>query len=233
MNFSYIPKEYEIPSNAAYLHITTNNTIFGTQFHDFPESPIPLIGDMSSDIFSREFDINKFGIIYGGAQKNMGPAGITLVVVRKDLLGKVSREIPTMLNYKTHIAKKSSFNTPAVFPIYTSLLNLRWLKDNGGVAGASRRNEQKAALLYQEIDDNPFFEGTAAKVDRSRMNATFVLTDPDLESRFLQDCEEAGIVGIKGHRSVGGFRASMYNAMKVDSVRVLVETMHAFASQYA
>ena len=231
-NFNYIPKEYSVPTDAKYLHLTSNNTIYGTQYHWWPETEVPFICDMSSDIFSRPLDIQRFGMIYAGAQKNLGPAGTTLVIIRKDMLGKVNREIPTMLNYETHIKKNSAFNTPPAFPIYVCMLTMRWLKANGGVAAMETLNKRKAALLYDEIDTNPCFVGTAAKEDRSLMNVTFVLKDDSKESAFMEMCNEAGCVGVKGHRSVGGFRASIYNAMPYDSVEVLVNLMKEFAQKH-
>ena len=227
-NFNHIPKNYSIPSDADYFHCTSNNTIFGTQMKEFPDCPIPLVCDMSSDIFSRVLDFNRFDLIYAGAQKNMGPAGATLVVIRTELLGKVSRYIPTMLDYRTHIEKESMFNTPPVFAIYASLQNLRWIKDMGGLEAIEDRNRQKAELLYAEIDRNPAFKGTCAPEDRSFMNATFLLEDPNRNDAFLEACARAGISGIKGHRSVGGFRASMYNALELESVRALVGVMQTF-----
>ena len=227
-NFNYIPKGYTIGSDYDYFHCTSNNTIFGTQMKSFPDSPVSLVCDMSSDIFSRELDFSKFDLIYAGAQKNMGPAGVTLVVVKKDILGKVSRKIPTMLNYNTHIAKESMFNTPPVFPIYASLANLKWIERMGGIAKMESRNTDKANLLYNEIDSNELFEGTTAVEDRSHMNATFVLKDESMNDAFMAACTEAKISGIKGHRSVGGFRASMYNAMDIDSVQALVNVMQTF-----
>lgn len=232
-NFSYIPKNYTVPADAAYFHITTNNTIFGTQLHEMPESPVPLVADMSSDIFSRPVDVNKFDLIYAGAQKNMGPAGATLVIVKKDWIGKNGRKIPTMLNYKTHVDKESMFNTPPVFAIYLSYLTLKWLQKNGGVTAIQKRNEEKAAILYKEIDTNPLFIGTTAVEDRSLMNVNFVMKDPSMEKDFLRYAEERNIVGLPGHRSIGGFRASIYNAMPVDSVKFLVQTMHEFALKHA
>lgn len=227
-NYTYIPKDISVPGDAAYLHITSNNTIYGTQFHSFPDSPVPVVCDMSSDIFSRRMDLSTFDLIYGGAQKNMGPAGTTFVIVKKDLLGKVTRQIPSMLDYRIHIKKNSMFNTPPVYPIYVTMLNLRWLKANGGVEGAEQRNIEKARILYDEIDRNGLFEGTVEEKDRSRMNACFVLKDNSLDAAFLEKCKVAGIVGLKGHRSVGGFRASMYNALKTISVQVLVDQMQEF-----
>ncbi|MDA8572347.1 3-phosphoserine/phosphohydroxythreonine transaminase [Flavobacteriaceae bacterium] len=224
-NYNYIPKGYDIPSDHDYFHCTSNNTIFGTQMKTFPECDIPLVCDMSSDIFSRTLDFSKFGLIYAGAQKNMGPAGTTLVVVREDILGKVSRKIPSMMDYKVHIGKGSMFNTPPVFPVYASMLNLEWLKNKGGIAAIEKENEKKAQLIYSEIDLNPLFNGFAAKTDRSTMNATFTLANEDLKESFDTMWQEAGINGLNGHRSVGGYRASMYNALPLESVQVLVEIM--------
>ena len=224
-NYNYIPKGYSIPTGLDYLHVTSNNTIFGTQMKKFPKTDAPLVCDMSSDIFSREIDFSQFGLIYAGAQKNMGPAGVTLVVVKEDILGKVSRKIPSMLDYQVHIGKDSMFNTPPVFAVYTSMLTLQWLKDLGGIAAIEETNNKKAQLIYSEIDLNPVFEGFAHKEDRSTMNATFTLTDEKLKEPFEKMCKEAGINGINGHRSVGGYRASMYNAMPLESVGVLVDVM--------
>ncbi|MBX5439084.1 MAG: 3-phosphoserine/phosphohydroxythreonine transaminase [Thermoflavifilum sp.] len=228
-NYCYIPKNFTVPKHLKYLHITTNNTIYGTQWHKIPEVDVPLVADMSSDIFSRQLNFNQFALIYAGAQKNMGPAGVTLVVVRKSILGKVSRLIPTMLDYRVHIQHESIYNTPPVFAVYISMLTLRWLKEQGGIAAIEKRNEQKAALLYREIDENPLFRGTADPADRSRMNVCFVMNDPALEKAFLEFCKKEDIVGIKGHRLVGGFRASIYNAMPIESVEYLVESMRYFA----
>ena len=224
-NYNYIPKGYDIPSDHDYFHCTSNNTIFGTQIKDFPDCDIPMVCDMSSDIFSRSIDFSKFGLIYAGAQKNMGPAGTTLVVVQEDILGKVSRKIPSMMDYKVHIGKGSMFNTPPVFPVYASMLNLEWLKNKGGIAAIEKENEKKAQLIYSEIDLNPLFDGFAAKADRSTMNATFTLNNDDLKESFDTMCQEACINGLNGHRSVGGYRASMYNALTLESVQVLVEIM--------
>ena len=226
-NFSYIPKDFTIGSDYDYFHCTSNNTIFGTQLHDFPSSPVPMICDMSSDIFSRKIDFSAFSLIYAGAQKNMGPAGTTLVVVKKEILDKVSRYIPTMLNYNTHIDKGSMFNTPSVFAVYGCLQTLKWI-DSQGLEEIENYNNQKADLIYSEIDQNDLFEGTTAREDRSKMNATFILKDEKLNDSFLNACNEANISGIIGHRSVGGFRASMYNAMRVESVQVLVDVMRNF-----
>ena len=224
-DYSYIPKNYAIPNGLDYLHITTNNTIYGTQFKQFPQTDIPLVADMSSDIFSRNLNFAQFDLIYAGAQKNMGPAGVTLVVVKTEILGKVTRVIPSMLDYRLHIAKESMFNTPPVFAVYTSMLTMQWLKDLGGIQEIEKINNQKAALLYQEIDQNPLFKGYAAREDRSVMNATFNLTNPELQDCFDQLWKSAGILGLKGHRSVGGYRASMYNALSLESVETLVEVM--------
>jgi phosphoserine aminotransferase len=224
-NFNYIPKGYSIPADMDYFHCTSNNTIFGTQIKEFPASPVPVICDMSSDIFSKVMDFTKFDLIYAGAQKNMGPAGATLIIVKEDILGKVSRHIPSMLNYKAHIAKESMFNTPPVFPIYVSMLTLDWLKHNGGIAAIEELNNAKAALIYNEIDRNSLFQGFAALEDRSTMNATFSLKDEAHTAAFDAFWKEAGINGLNGHRSVGGYRASMYNALPLESVQALVDTM--------
>ncbi len=224
-NFRYIPKGFEIPTDLDYLHLTSNNTIYGTQFKEFPKTAVPLVCDMSSDIFSRQMDFSQFDLIYAGAQKNMGPAGTTLVVVKEDILGKVSRKIPSMMDYSVHIAKDSMFNTPPVFAVYVSMLTMQWLKDLGGIAAIEEINERKANLIYSEIELNPVFSGIAAKEDRSSMNATFNITDDELKDVFDEMCKEAGISGINGHRSVGGYRASMYNALPMESVGVLVDIM--------
>lgn len=224
-NYRYIPKDFAIPEGLDYLHLTTNNTIFGTQFKEIPQADTTLVADMSSDIFSREMDFSRFGLIYAGAQKNLGPAGATLVIVREDILGKVSRQIPSMLDYRMHISKDSMYNTPPVFAVYTAMLNLQWLKAQGGIPAIAEINEKKAKLLYSEIDLNPLFQGVAAPEDRSHMNATFTLTEPELKERFDTMWKEAGINGLNGHRSVGGYRASMYNALSLESVGVLVDVM--------
>ncbi|GAA4322761.1 3-phosphoserine/phosphohydroxythreonine transaminase [Pontixanthobacter gangjinensis] len=224
-NFNYIPKSYSIPSDADYFHCTSNNTIFGTQMKEFPATDKPLVCDMSSDIFSRELDFSKFDLIYAGAQKNMGPAGTTLVVVKEDILGKVSREIPSMMDYATHIAKESMFNTPAVYAVYVSMLTLRWLKAQGGIKAIEAENNKKAELIYAEIDRNPLFKGFAAKEDRSLMNATFNLVDESHKETFDKMWKAAGVNGINGHRSVGGYRASMYNALPLESVQLVVDLM--------
>ena len=230
-NFTYIPKDFEIPADAAYFHITSNNTIYGTQLHKFFKSPVPMVCDMSSDIFSRVFDVADFGIIYAGAQKNMGPAGTTLVIVKDDILGKSGRKIPAMFNYQTQIEGGSMYNTPPVFAIYVSMLTLKWLKAKGGVAAMEKENEAKASVLYEEIDRNPLFKAVAAEEDRSYMNVCFVMENPELEKPFLKLCDEKGIVGVKGHRSVGGFRASIYNALPITSIHVLIDAMREFAEK--
>tara|TARA_R110000796_G_scaffold88850_6_gene192086 strand:+ start:158181 stop:159245 length:1065 start_codon:yes stop_codon:yes gene_type:complete len=224
-NYNHIPKMFGVANDLDYLHVTSNNTIFGTQIKNFPKVNIPLVCDMSSDIFSRELDFTQFDLIYAGAQKNMGPAGTELVVIKEDILGKVSRKIPSILDYQVHIAKDSMFNTPAVFPVYTSMLTLEWLKNLGGIAAIEEINNKKAQLLYSEIDLNPVFQGFAKTEDRSIMNATFTLTDEKLKDTFDTMWKEAGISGLNGHRSVGGYRASMYNALPLDSVGVLVDVM--------
>ncbi|MFT4684970.1 MAG: phosphoserine aminotransferase [Flavobacteriales bacterium] len=224
-NHNYIPKGYTIPSDANYLHLTSNNTIFGTQIKDFPSIDIPVVCDMSSDIFSRQLDFSQFDLIYAGAQKNLGPAGTVLVIVKDSILGKTNRNIPSMLDYQIHASKDSMFNTPPVFAIYTSLLTLRWLKGLGGISVIEKMNEEKAALLYKEIDNNPHFKGVVAKEDRSLMNVTFTLTDESEKETFDTLAKEAGLSGINGHRSVGGYRASIYNAMPMSSVQVLVDVM--------
>ncbi len=224
-NFSYIPKEYSIPNDVDYFHCTSNNTIAGTQMKSFPETTVPLVCDMSSDIFSRQLDFEKFDLIYAGAQKNMGPAGTTLVILKEAILGKVDRHIPSMLNYQVHLEKESMFNTPAVFPIYVSMLTLQWLKDLGGIPFIEKVNQKKAELLYAEIDRNSLFKGIVAKEDRSIMNATFVLTDESLSEKFDKMWQDANINGLHGHRSVGGYRASMYNALPLYSVQALVDVM--------
>jgi phosphoserine aminotransferase len=225
-NFNYIPKNIEVPSDIDYLHLTTNNTIFGTQFKEFPKSSVPVVCDMSSDIFSRDIDYSQFDLIYAGAQKNMGPAGTTLVVIKEDILGKVSKPIPNILNYKMHIEKESMYNTPAVFAVYVSMLTLRWIKEKGGSAAIEKENNKKATHLYTEIDRNPLFKGFVQnQEDRSVMNATFNLVDESHKETFDALLKQAKISGLNGHRSVGGYRASMYNALPFESVKVLVEVM--------
>ena len=224
-NFSYIPKEYKIPSDANYFHCTSNNTIFGTQMKHFPKTDLPLICDMSSDIFSRQLDFSQFDLIYAGAQKNMGPAGATVVVLKEDILGKVNRTIPSMLDYSIHLGKDSMFNTPPVFSVYVSMLTLEWLKDLGGIPFIEQVNQKKADTIYAEIDRNPLFEGVVNLEDRSTMNATFTLNNHALKQKFDDMWKEARISGIHGHRSVGGYRASMYNALPLHSVQTLVDVM--------
>ena len=215
------------------MHYTTNNTVEGTEWHHIPETNVPLVADMSSDIFSRPFDFSKFGLIYAGAQKNMGAAGVNLVVIKKDLLGKINRKIPAIMDYRNHIEAGSLLNTPPVFAVYVCMLTLQWLKEQGGVAAIEQKNIEKAALLYEEIDRNPLFTGTVAREDRSKMNVCFVMSDATLEEKFLAYVKEQNIVGIKGHRLVGGFRASLYNALPLSSVQVLVDAMKSFAQQNA
>jgi phosphoserine aminotransferase len=232
-NYTVIPKDFAVPNDATYFHITTNNTIYGSQWQKIPKTSIPLIGDMSSDIFSRVIDFNAFDLIYAGAQKNMGPAGVNLIVVNKNILGKIKRPIPTIMDYRNHIKDGSMMNTPPVFAVYVCMLTLRWLKEQGGVAAIEKKNIEKAALLYEEIDNNPLFTGTVAKEDRSKMNVCFVMNNPALEESFLAYTKTQNIVGIKGHRLVGGFRASLYNALPISSVQVLVDAMKSFAQQQA
>lgn len=224
--FSYVPKDYDIPTDADYFHCTSNNTIYGTQLNSFPKTDVPVVCDMSSDIFSRVIDYSQFSLIYAGAQKNIGPAGVALVIIKEDILGKVSRDIPSMLDYQVHISKNSIYNTAPVFPIYVSMLNLQWLKEQGGVSAIEKINREKANLLYSEIDRNTLFKGYVKNSeDRSVMNATFNLNDSSLKENFDTALKEAGIHAINGHRSIGGYRASMYNALPIDSVRVLVSVM--------
>lgn len=225
--YTYIPTINNVPKDADYLHFTSNNTIYGTQFQNFPTSSIPLVCDMSSDIFSREFDASAFDLIYAGAQKNLGPAGATLVIIKKEILGKVERKIPTILNYQTHIDKESMFNTPPVFSVFVVYQTLKWIKKIG-IAEIERRNNAKAGAVYAEIDRNPLFIGAVNKADRSKMNVTFLLNDETKSEAFLKACSEANISGLKGHRSVGGFRASLYNALPIESVNVLVGVMKNF-----
>jgi phosphoserine aminotransferase len=226
-NFSYIPKDYSIPADAAYYHCTSNNTIYGTEMFSFPACPVPLICDMSSDIFSRPFDASKFDMIYAGAQKNMGPAGTTLVIIKKSFLEKANAKVPTMLNYKIHIENGSMYNTPSVFAIFVCMHTLRWIKEMG-LEAMEIRNKAKADLLYAEIDRNSMFMGTVAKEDRSRMNVNFILNDKAHEEPFLKFCAAKNLSGLKGHRSVGGLRASLYNALPIESVQVLVDAMQEY-----
>lgn len=233
-NYTYIPKEYTVPEDADYFHITTNNTIYGTEIRQDLDSKVRLVADMSSDIFSRPVDVSKYDLIYAGAQKNLAPAGVTLVIVRKDALGQAGRPIPTMLNYQTHIDKGSMFNTPPVLPIYSALQTLKWYKEQGGISAMEKKDKENAAILYDEIDRNKLFRGTVVPEDRSIMNVCFVMNDEykELEADFNAFASTKGIVGIKGHRSVGGFRASLYNAMPKGSVEVLVEAMKEFEKQH-
>ncbi len=234
-NFNYIPKGYEIPADLDYLHITTNNTIYGTEYHTDIDSPVPVVADMSSDILSRPIDVTKYGMIYGGAQKNIGPAGVTFIIVREDLLGKVTRPLPSMVDYRNQIKNDSMFNTPPVFPIYVVRETLKWLKSIGGVEAMQKMNQEKAALLYAEIDRNPLFKGTAAIEDRSLMNICFVMSEGNeaLAPEFLPFAAERGMVGLKGHRLVGGFRASTYNALPKESVEALVACMQEFEQKFS
>ncbi len=234
-NYTYIPKDFDVPTDLDYLHVTTNNTIYGTELHKDLDVPVRMIGDMSSDIFSRTVDVSKYDCIYGGAQKNLSMAGVTFVIVKDDVLGHVNREIPTMLDYRTHVKKGSMFNTPPVVPIYTALENLHWIKANGGVEAMGRRAKERADILYAEIDRNKLFRGTVkCEEDRSYMNICFVLNDEyaDLQDEFFKFATDRGMVGIKGHRDVGGFRASCYNAMTVEGVKALVETMKEFEAKH-
>jgi len=227
-NYTYIPEGFEIPADADYFHCTSNNTIYGTQMKSFPTSPIPMVCDMSSDIFSKPVDVSKFSLIYAGAQKNMGPAGATLVIVKDSVLGQSGRTLPSMVDYAVHIKENSLYNTPPVFAIYVCMLTLEWVKAQGGVAAMGERNKAKAELLYGELDRNPMFVPTVVPEYRSEMNVNFLLAKPELESDWDALCKEAGLHGLKGHRSVGGYRASMYNALPIESVQVLVETMREF-----
>lgn len=232
-NYCSLPKNLAVSPTAAYLHITTNETIAGTQWHTIPyDCAVPLVADMSSDILSRQLDFNKFALVYAGAQKNMGAAGVNLVVVNKNILGKVERTIPTILDYRNHIREGSMLNTPPVFAVYVAMLTLRWLKQQGGVPVMEKRNEEKSALFYNTLDSLPLFKGPVAKQDRSKMNAVFLLEDAALEKEFLELCKTEGMIGVKGHRSVGGFRVSMYNALTLDSVKALTGLMKHFAAKH-
>ncbi len=230
-NYTFIPKDFAVPNDAKYFHITTNNTIYGSQWQSIPKTSNVLVADMSSDILSRVLDFNCFDLIYAGAQKNMGPAGVNLVVVNKNILGKVKRNIPTIMDYRNHIKEGSMLNTPPVFAVYVCMLTLRWLKEQGGVAAIEKLNNQKAELLYSTIDSNPIFRGTVAKEDRSKMNAVFVMDDAAAETAFAAMCAAEGMIGVKGHRSVGGFRVSMYNALTLQSVQALTDLMKHFAEK--
>lgn len=233
-NFTYIPKGYEIPKDADYFYIATNNTIYGTEIHEDIHSPVPLVADMSSNVLSRPVDVSKYGIIFGGAQKNMGPAGVTFIIVKEDILGKVDRMLPSMVDYRTHIGKNSMFNTPPVVCVYALLQTLTWVKDQGGVEEMSKRSDAKSGLLYGELDRNKLFVGNVEEEDRSRMNVTFVMKPEyaELEKEFLDFATSRGMVGIKGHRSVGGFRASLYNALALESVQALVDCMKEFEKNH-
>lgn len=232
-NFTFVPKDYTIPEDSAYFHCTSNNTIYGTEMFDFPETKVPIVCDMSSDIMSRVIDVSKFDLIYAGAQKNIGPAGLTIVIVKDEILGKSGRAIPSMFDYKQHLDNGSMYNTPPVFAIYVAMLNLNWLKSKGGVAEIEKENKAKAQALYAEIDRNPLFKGTCAVEDRSKMNVCFVMENPELEKPFLKFADENGFEGLKGHRSVGGFRASMYNALPITSVHALIDLMQTFEEKHA
>jgi phosphoserine aminotransferase len=228
-NYTFIPKDFAVPNDAKYFHITTNNTIYGTQWQSIPNTSNVLVADMSSDILSRVLDFNSFGLIYAGAQKNMGAAGVNLVVINKNILGKVKRPLPTIMDYRNHIKDGSMLNTPPVFAVYVCMLTLRWLKEQGGVPAMEKLNNQKAELIYNTIDNNPIFRGTVVKEDRSKMNAVFVMDDAAAEKEFAAICDAEGMVGVKGHRSVGGFRVSMYNALTLQSVQALADLMNHFA----
>lgn len=232
-NHSYIVKDFTVPADSKYLHYTTNNTVEGTEWHHIPETNVPLVADMSSDIFSRPFDFSKFGLIYAGAQKNMGAAGVNLIVVRKDVLGKVKRPIPSIMDYRNHIEADSLLNTPPVFAVYVALLTLRWIKKEGGLAEMEKRAKERADLFYNTLDSLPFYTPIVAKEDRSLMNATFGIQQPELEKEFLDLCKENGMVGVKGHRSVGGLRVSMYNALPLSSVNEICQLMRHFAGKYS
>jgi phosphoserine aminotransferase len=232
VNFSHIPKNYTIPEDSAYFHCTSNNTIYGTEMFSLPVTKVPVVCDMSSDIFSRVIDISQYDLIYAGAQKNIGPAGLTLVIVKDDILGKTGRSIPSMLDYKVHIDGGSMYNTPPVFSIYVAMLNLNWLKSKGGIAEIEKENIAKANALYKEIDRNTLFKGTCAVEDRSRMNVCFVMENPELEKSFAKFADDNGFEGLNGHRSVGGFRASMYNALPITSVHALIDLMQTFEEKH-
>ncbi len=232
-NYNFIPKDFAVPNDAKYFHITTNNTVYGTQWQKLPNVSVPMVADMSSDILSRQINFNSFDLIYAGAQKNVGAAGVNLVVVNKNILGRVKRAIPTIMDYRNHIKEGSMLNTPPVFAVYVCLLTLRWLKNMGGVSAIEKLNIEKADLLYNEIDTNPLFTGNVVKEDRSKMNVCFVINDKEREEEFLQFAKQQNIIGIKGHRSAGGFRASLYNAMPLTSVQVLVDVMKEFGGKVA
>jgi len=230
-NYTYVPKALIIPPSAKYFHYTTNNTVEGTQMHSIPETSVPLVADMSSDILSQVMDFNRFSLIYAGAQKNIGAAGVNMVIVKKDILGKVDRKLPSMMDYRNHIEAGSLLNTPPVFAVYVCMLTLRWLKEQGGIPAIEKINDRKTALLYDTLDGLPLFRPTVAKEDRSKMNIVFVIDNPELEKQFLAACKEHGMVGIKGYRTMGGFRASLYNALPIESVMALTDLMKDFANK--
>ena len=232
-NYNYIPKSFTLPDNTKYLHLTSNNTVEGTQWHQFPETTIPIVADMSSDIFSRQLNFNQFQLIYAGAQKNMGAAGVSLVVIDKNILGKVSRQISPILDYRKHIEAASLLNTPPVFAIYVALLTLRWIKKEGGLAEMENRANKKSSLLYNTIDSLPLFECAIKKQDRSKMNAVFCIKEEVLQNKFLEECKEEGMIGVKGYRTVGGLRVSMYNALSLESVEAITMLMKNFANKYS
>jgi phosphoserine aminotransferase len=231
-NDTYIPKDLQYPDNASYLHITTNNTVEGTQWHQYPTTQIPLVADMSSDIFSRQIDFKKFSLIYAGAQKNMGAAGVNMLVIKKDILGKIQRPIPTIMNYQKHIEAGSLMNTPPVFAVYVSMLTLKWIEEQGGLLEMGKRSVERAQLLYTTIDSLPLFKSNIAKEDRSEMNAVFFIEDENLQNSFLEACKQAGFIGVKGYRTVGGVRVSMYNALPLSSVVAMTDLMKSFAAKH-
>jgi phosphoserine aminotransferase len=231
-NDTYIPKDLQFPDSASYLHITTNNTVEGTQWHQYPTTKIPLVADMSSDIFSRQIDFKKFSLIYAGAQKNMGAAGVNMLVIKKDILGKIQRPIPTIMNYQKHIEAGSLMNTPPVFAVYVSMLTLKWIEEEGGLMEMGKRSVERAQLLYNTIDSLPLFKSNIAKEDRSEMNAVFFIEDENLQNAFLEECKQAGFIGVKGYRTVGGVRVSMYNALPLSSVVAMTDLMKSFAAKH-
>ena len=231
-NYTYLPKNLQFPDTASYLHITTNNTVEGTQWHQYPTTHVPLIADMSSDIFSRPIDFKKFSLIYAGAQKNMGAAGVNMLVIKKDILGKIQRRIPTIMNYQKHIEAGSLMNTPPVFAVYVSMLTLKWIEDEGGLIEMGKRSIERASLLYNTLDSLPLFKSNIAKEDRSEMNAVFFIDDENLQNQFLDECKQAGFIGVKGYRTVGGVRVSMYNALPLSSVSAITDLMKSFAAKH-
>lgn len=232
-NYSYIPKDLKLPENANYLHITSNNTVEGTQWHQFPETNIPLIADMSSDIFSRQIDFKKFSLIYAGAQKNMGAAGVNMLVIKKDILGKIQRRIPTIMNYQKHIEAGSLMNTPPVFAVYVSMLTLKWIEEEGGLLEMEKRSKERSQLLYNTIDSLPLYNSPIATEDRSDMNAIFFIKNESVQNQFLEECKQAGFIGVKGYRTVGGIRVSMYNALPMSSVTAMTDLMKSFAAKHS